>query len=132
MPQAVAAGTSVCNKHCRDFHQRQLKQKIQEKLGPFREEQFKVQFDIEFFSPSCISGLMRHMKKEKYGWYGADETRLIPYLDAFWYEKRINEKDYNRVVPGTFRVKSRKWGQLMTLRVRFNREKCVGGIPAAD
>ena len=129
VPKAVAAGTSVCNQHCRTFHQKQLKQKIQEKLRPFREEKFKVQFDVDFFSSSCISDLLKHMKREKYGWHGADELSLVPYLNPNWHEQRLNEKDYNRMVPGTFKVKPRKWGQLMTLRVKFSREKCVRTEP---
>ncbi|XP_043212372.1 uncharacterized protein LOC122377049 [Amphibalanus amphitrite] len=127
VPQAIAAGTDVCNHHCRDFHRRQLQQIIREKLRSFKEEQFNVQFEVVFFHASCIDGLMRRMKKEKYGWHKSDEERLVPYLGTGWFEQHINQKDYNRVAHGTFQVKPRVWGQLMKLRVRFTREKCVRG-----
>ena len=68
---------------------------------------------------------MQHMQKEKYGWQGASEAKLVPYLGEEWHKLTINEKDFNRIVPSTFKVKPRKWGQLMKLRVKFQREKCV-------
>ena len=49
------------------------------------------------------------MKRAKYGWHSTAEERLVFYLGVKWYEQQVNEKYFNRVIPGALNVERLAW-----------------------
>ena len=129
VPAGLAARTNVCNEHCRSFQRDRIVEHVKEKLKSFKETQYRVCIDLDVSSERCISNLLSLMTNGRRGWYVTESHRpLAAYLGDDWHICVINEKDYNRVVPGSFRVRLRKRGCLCVLRVSFQREKCVKSL----